>query len=227
MLVRPYDDGDRDAVYDICLRTGDEGGDASGQVTAELMGDVWAGPYLALEPGTAFVAVDGTEVVGYVIGTPDTRAFEAACEVQWWPRLRRRYVATDPAGPDPRGWTLDERLRRLVHQPLRSPDEVVTGHPAHLHLDLLPVAQGRGLGHALLRRVLGALAEHGVPGVHVGVSPTNVRGLRFWSRGGFVPIRQEPGVDWLGRPVGDRGGDVSRRAARPDPPGPAWGRPRG
>jgi len=202
MLVRTYDDRDRDAVYGICLRTGDDGGDASGQVTAELMGDVWAGAYLALEPGTAFVATEGTEVVGYVIGTPDTRAFEAAREAQWWPRLRQRYVAPDPTGTDPRGWTLDERLRHLVHFPLRSPDDVVTGHPAHLHLDVTPVAQGRGIGRALLHRVLGALAAQGAPGVHVGVSPANVRALRFWARGGFVPIRQNPGVYWLGRPVG-------------------------
>ena len=210
MLVRTYDLNDRDAVYDVCLRTGDEGGDASGQVTAELMGDVWAGPYLALEPGTAFVAAEGTSVLGYVLGTPDTRAFEAACEAGWWPRLRQRYVAPDAIETDPRDWPLDARLRSLVHRPLRSPDDVVAGHPAHLHLNLVPAAQGRGLGPALLARALGALATQGVPGVHVGVSPTNVRALRFWSRGGFVPIRQDPGVDWLGRPVEDRRGPLGR-----------------
>ena len=203
MRIRPYDSRDRDAVYDICLRTGDNGGDASGQTSAELMGDVWAGAYLALEPATCFVADAGEAVVGYVIGTPDTRAFEAACEAEWWPPLRQRYVAPRPTGSDPRGWPLDERLRHLVHQPPCSPDDVVAGHPAHLHLDLLPVAQGQGLGKALLAEGLGALAAQGAPGVHVGVGPANARALRFWSRGGFVPIRQDPGVDWLGRPVPD------------------------
>ena len=223
MLVRTYDPSDRAAVYDICLRTGDDGGDATGQVSAELMGDVWAGPYLAIEPATCFVAAEGGAVVGYVIGTPDTRRFEAACEAGWWPRLRRRYVAPQPDETDPRGWTLDERLRHLVHRPLHSPDDVVAGHPAHLHLNLLPVAEGRGVGRALLTEALGALAAQGAPGVHVGVSPTNARGLRFWSRSGFVPVRQDPGVDWLGRPVPD----VSRRAARRVPRGPGRARPPG
>jgi ribosomal protein S18 acetylase RimI-like enzyme len=203
MRTRPYAPGDRDAVYDICLRTGDNGGDATGQASAELMGDVWAGAYLALEPATCFVAVEGDAVVGYVIGTPDTRAFEAACERRWWPPLRQRYVAPRPTDSDPRGWPLDERLRYLVHRPLRSPDDVVAGHPAHLHLDLLPVAQGRGLGKALLAEALGSLAAQGAPGVHVGVSPANTRAFRFWTRAGFVPIRQDPGVDLLGRPVLD------------------------
>lgn len=202
MRIRTYQPPDREAVYDICLRTGDNGGDASGQVSAGLMGDVWAGHYLALEPATCLVAFDGGAVVGYVIGTPDTRAFEARCEAEWWPRLRQRYAAPHPAGADPRGWTLDERLRHLVHRPLRSPDEVVSGHPAHLHLNLLPVAEGRGVGRALLTDALAALVAQGAPGVHVGVSPANLRALRFWSRGGFVPVRQDPGVDWLGRPVG-------------------------
>ena len=210
MRIRTYDESDRDAVYDICLRTGDNGGDASGRATAELMGDVWAGPYLTLEPATCLVAVEGSAVMGYVIGTPDTRAFEARCEGEWWPRLRQRYVAPPLAESDPRGWTLDQRLRHLVHQPLRPPDDVVVGHPAHLHLNLLPVAGGRGVGRALLTGALGALAAQGAPGVHVGVSPTNTRALRFWSRCGFVPVRPDPGVDWLGRPVLDRSGDVPR-----------------
>jgi GNAT superfamily N-acetyltransferase len=210
MLVRAYDHSDRDAVYDVCVHTGDDGGDASGQVSAELMGDVWAGPYLALEPATCLVAVEGEALVGYVLGTPDTRAFEARCEGQWWPRLRQRYVAPDPAGTDPPGWTLDERLRHLVHRPPRSPDDVVVGHPAQLHLNLLSVAQGRGVGAVLLAEALRALAAHGTPGVHVGVSPTNARALRFWTRGGFLPLRQESAVDWLGRPVIDGSGDDVR-----------------
>ena len=220
MHLRPYDPGDRDAVYDICLRTGDEGGDASGQATAELMGDVWAGPYIALEPATCVVAVDGDSVVGYVLGTPDTRAFEARCEEEWWPPLRQRYVAPRRADSQLGGWTLDERLRHLVHRPPSPPDDVVAGHPAHLHLDLVPAGQGRGLGQALLAEALAALAAQGAPGVHVGVGPANLRALRFWNRGGFLPLRQDPGVDWLGRPV-------SLRAARPAPRAPAPGRPRG
>ena len=77
--IRQFRRQDTEEVYRICLLTGDDGLDASGQVDAELMGDVWAGPYLALEPVTASVAVDDGGVAGYVIGTRDTRTFEAAC----------------------------------------------------------------------------------------------------------------------------------------------------
>ena len=172
------------------------------------MGDVWAGPYLALEPATCWVAVEGGAVVGYVIGTPDTRRYEAACEAGWWPRLRQRYVAPQLDVTDPRGWTLDQRLRHLVHHPPCSPDDVVAGHPAHLHLNLLPVAQGRGIGKALLTEALGGLAAQGAPGVHVGVSPTNRAGPPVldprWLRAGPAG----PGCRLAGPP-----GRLSRPAA--------------
>ena len=77
--IRPFRPGDADAVYDVCLRTGERGGDATGLVDRDLIGDVWAGPYLAYAPELAFVAEDPAgRVVGYVLGVRDTRGFEAA-----------------------------------------------------------------------------------------------------------------------------------------------------
>ena len=48
-------------------------------------------------------------------------------------------------------------------------------YPSHLHIDLLPRAQGRGNGRALMETFLAALTERGSPGVHLGTSPQNVR----------------------------------------------------
>jgi hypothetical protein len=39
-------------------------------------------------------------------------------------------------------------------------------YPAHLHVNLLPEARGRGVGHALLVRYRDALIARGAPGVH-------------------------------------------------------------
>jgi len=195
------DGGDRAAVYDVCLRTGDDGTDAGPALRESdrhLMGDVWAGPYLDIEPGTALVADDEHGVMGYVVGTGDSRRFEAACEREWWPRLR----ATNPAPEGvPHAWSLADRLRHLVHHPVLSPDDVVSTFAAHLHLNVLPRAQGRGVGPLLLAAALDLLRGDGVPGVHVGVGPGNVRANAFWERGGFREVRVDQEVRWLGRPV--------------------------
>ena len=71
--IRPYRDTDLGAVYDVCVRTADAGRDARGKYHSDdLMPDLFAGPYLFLEPDFAYVLDDGQRAVGYVVGTPDT-----------------------------------------------------------------------------------------------------------------------------------------------------------
>ena len=56
--IRRYAGTDHDAVYDICVRTAAAGGDARGQYGSDdLMPDLFAGPYVFLEPESAFVLV--------------------------------------------------------------------------------------------------------------------------------------------------------------------------
>ena len=51
------------AVYDVCVRTADAGGDARGMYSSDdLMPDLFAGPYVFLEPEFAFVLDDGEPV---------------------------------------------------------------------------------------------------------------------------------------------------------------------
>jgi ribosomal protein S18 acetylase RimI-like enzyme len=185
MRIRPYQPPDAPTLYDICLRTGDPtGGDSTGRYAdPRLLGEVYVGPYLALAPELAFVldASDGTPA-GYVLGALDTLAFAARCEVSWWPALRRRY-------PDPTALPAPDReIATLIHEPPLPPPAVTDPYPSHLHIDLLPVAQGHGHGRALLEHLLAALAAAGSPGVHLGVSPENRNANAFYRRLGFTEV---------------------------------------
>ena len=105
-------------MYDICVRTGNAGDDARPLYrNHQLLGEIWAGPYLELQPDLAFVAEDDAVVFGYVLGAADTRAFEAACEQKWWPPLRARY-------PDP---PADAELDR--RRSIDAPHPSSTAHP--------------------------------------------------------------------------------------------------
>jgi len=184
--IRPAEPGDLDDLYDICLRTGDAGQDASGSLTDHrLLGHLFVAPYAVLEPELAFVAVDAEGVAGYVVGTADSRAFEAKLEADWYPALRERY-------PDGSGEGFDAMLVALFHHPMRADDAVVAGHPAHLHIDLLPRLQGTGIGPRLMATMHDACRARGAAGMHLGVSQRNTRALGFYRHLGYVTLHEDP-----------------------------------
>src|SRR5690606_1414011 len=153
--IRGYRPADAPALYHICLRTGDRGGDATGlYADPYLLGHVYVGPYLALAPRFAFV-LDAGGPVGYALGVPDTAELARACERSWWPPLRRRYP--DPARVPGHRRTPDQQVAMLIHRPPVPDPAVLALYPAHLHIDLLPVAQGQGYGRALMERLLAEL----------------------------------------------------------------------
>jgi ribosomal protein S18 acetylase RimI-like enzyme len=197
--IRKFQQGDEQAMYDICLLTGDSGVDASGLYRdPALLGEVYVGPYVRFEPSHALVAVDADGVAGYVLGAPDTDAFERLCEESWWPPLRDRYpLDSFPAD------TPDERIVRLIHNPpLASPD-VVERYPAHLHIDLLPRIQSQGDGRRLITALLDGLAAAGAAGVHLGVSTANQRAIGFYRRMGFTEVQTYTQSFIMARSLGD------------------------
>jgi ribosomal protein S18 acetylase RimI-like enzyme len=193
--IRQFRAGDDAELYEVCLRTGDSGKDASAHHTdPTLLGHVYVGAYLALAPRLAFVCVDDAGVAGYVVGAADTRTFERACQQDWWPGLRRRYPR-DSFPPQ----TPDGRLVRLVHEPPEADVDVVERYPAHLHINLLPRLQGQGMGRRLLETLFGALRDMGAPAVHLGVAAVNERAIGFYHRMGFTEVRRHPGSLILAR----------------------------
>jgi ribosomal protein S18 acetylase RimI-like enzyme len=187
--IRAYRPADEPMLYEVCLRTGDAGRDATGLHTdPRLPGLVFVGPYLAFEPALASVLDrgDGTPI-GYVLGALSTGAFEARCEREWWPPLRERYP--EPAGPE---LTRDEQLIQWIHHPPLAPATLTSRYPSHLHIDLLPEGQGRGWGRRLMERLLAALAKAGSIGVHLGVARANQNAIGFYRRLGFVEIDRSP-----------------------------------
>jgi GNAT superfamily N-acetyltransferase len=194
--IRPFEPPDLDRLYLICLRTGDAGADATELVIdPQLFGEVYAAPYGVLEPEHALVLDDGHgTAIGYALGALDTGAFEARCEEEWWPALRVRH----PKGSG--GNDLDELLIAMVHERHRSGERFVGAFPSHLHIDLLPEAQGRGWGRRLMVALQDLLRDDGSPGVHLGVSARNQRALGFYRHLGY----EELDADGLGYVLGLR-----------------------
>lgn len=187
--LRPYQPRDLLALYDVCLRTGLSGEDAHHLYRNPLLlGHYYAAPYATLHPECAFVLDDGQRVQGYVIGVPDSRRFEAEAEASWFPLLRGLYPLPGEADQSP-----DARMIRRLHLGYPAPEAPwAPEYPAHLHIDLLPAAQGGGWGRRLLEALLITLRAREVPGVHLGVGESNVRAQGFYERLGFRLLERKP-----------------------------------
>ncbi len=185
--LRPYHPSDLPALYRICLLTGDSGKDASALYRdPELLGHVYAAPYAHYEPELAFTLTQHGAPVGYVLGARDTAAFEARCEREWLPTLRARYAVPAPDDHSP-----DAGIIREIHR-AHEPEANDPHYPAHLHIDLLPQAQGQGHGRRMIETLLARLRALGVPGVHLGVSARNSGAIAFYERVGFTRLKDWP-----------------------------------
>ncbi len=193
--IRNHHPSDLPVLYRICLETGAHGNDATGLIDAEVLGHVYLGPYCVLQPECAFTLTHENKPVGYIVGTDDTASFEARCDEEWWPNLRERY----PLAQQATNW--DDSVIAEMHR--REPvADYCEGYPGHLHIDCLPVAQGKGQGKALMDHFLAALAAAHVRGVHLGVSKKNERAVRFYQAYGFEKIADESGAHIMGIRLG-------------------------
>jgi ribosomal protein S18 acetylase RimI-like enzyme len=191
--IRPMRREDRDAVYAICLKTGDAGQDATALYRdADLLGHLYAGAYAALEPESGFILEDEEGAGGYILGAFDTYAFEKRLEEEWWPDLRARYPDPD-ALPEP-----DRHLAQAIHKPWRTPRRITEPYPSHLHIDLLPRFQGKGWGKRMMDHWLAAMRGQGSPGAHLGVGMRNERAVKFYLRYGFTEFQRWNDVLMLG-----------------------------
>lgn len=183
--IRAFHASDVPSLYRICHATGMNGRDASPFILdAELIGHTYLGPYVALEPDHCFVAVQGNDVVGYIVGTADSAAFHHKCEEQWFPILRSRYplLPVDDLSPTA------NFIRALHHGHSPSVRVDLAQYPASLHIDLLPQVQGKGVGRLLMMNLFAAFRKLDVPGVHLYVGNSNTEAIGFYERIGFECI---------------------------------------
>ncbi|GAA1937639.1 hypothetical protein GCM10009775_32100 [Microbacterium aoyamense] len=192
--IRPFRPGDEPALADICLKTADAGRDATGVFDDDrIWAEVFVLPYVARHPDLAFVVeTDDGRVAGYIVGTPDTQAFEDWFHDEWWPSRNGAWPLPEVERSRQDGTLIYAYGRRGGAEPYG--DE----YPAHLHIDLLPELQGEGWGRRLIESLVAALRERGVTGLHLAAASENEGALAFYPRVGFTPLESHPGVQAFG-----------------------------
>lgn len=188
MVVRPYERADRSRVRHICVETGYLGAPVGWLWRdATSFADMFSGYYTDVEPASAFVVeLDGV-VSGYLLGALDARRAWNPAVVAGRHILRRGIaVRAGTAGVVLRtilDGVADVVTRRVDPGMLAATDPEF---PAHLHIDLLPAARGRGAGRRLMDAWFARLRQAGVPGCHLDTFAENTSGIAFFESVGFV-----------------------------------------
>ncbi len=190
-MIRPYEPEDLARMREICLLTGAAGGDATGRWSNDdLLPDLFVEPYVTFAPGWAWVVevhdpdsgVDGARVEGYLVAVSDTTAF-----ISWWSDIWTPWFAVGYPRPELPFSEEDELVMR-GHHPSVMEIEELDDYPAHLHIDLMPAAQGKGWGKKMIGRLRSELADVGVPGLFAALDAENVTARGFYERIGFTVL---------------------------------------
>lgn len=189
LIIRNAQSSDEAAILNICVRTADRGQDGSHLYSdPRLPGLVWALPYIRFCPDNAFVLTKDGIVMGYCVAVPDTIAYEDWLKAQWWPSLQETFRDFEAQTTD------DLDVLSYIRSASRTPSQVTSLYPAHIHINLLPDVQNGGHGSALLRHQLNSLEASGVQGIHLGVNQHNEKVVAFYERFGFVEIDRTPSI---------------------------------
>jgi len=190
LTIRPAQLSDTSALSTICAATANAGqAPTPALLEPELPGLLYALPYLHGPACFALVAEDDQGVCGYAVGTADSQAY-----YNW---LNHSWLATHNRAPGIESATeLDLRFAAGLQRAHAAPSWH-KDFPAHLHLNLLPRAQGQGAGRALMSQLISQLAQAGASGVHWGADPANLGALGFYRKLGYKVYASEPGCIWF------------------------------
>ncbi|MDR2094481.1 MAG: GNAT family N-acetyltransferase [Treponema sp.] len=197
--IRPPAVQDIPYLYEICLKTGKAGEDASALFKDPYMlGQYYAAPYAFYPDSICFIAAEDGIPQGYIVCAPDTEDYGKWLEKSWLPLLRERYPQPYPA--EKIASETESRMALVFHKqhPVPQPAWYAL-YPAHLHIDLLKTIQGKGWGRRLMESLWSALSERKVPGLHLGVNRTNTGALAFYKKMGFSSLAEDEGGFTLGK----------------------------
>lgn len=195
MLIRQACLQDLPYIYDICLRTGNAGKDATDSFNDKFMlGSYYAAPYVVNSPDDCFVVVENGLVCGYILSTKNTNNFYAWMNENWLPEIKENYKF----GFDSKTSREESMLNTIIKGCDLEKSSWIEDYPAHLHIDILDCMQGKGVGKQLMNTLIEHLKSEKVPGLHLGVDINNENAIAFYKKMGFSVLEEKEWGYFLG-----------------------------
>ncbi|MBB6480409.1 GNAT family N-acetyltransferase [Spirochaeta isovalerica] len=191
--IRPYELTDLPYLYEICWKTALNGNSVEGVIDDKYkVGHYFAAPYVYFDRDCCFVVTRDNIPAGYIVGTADTVGYTKWLNSEWLPKVRRLYDIPSESS---------EPFQQFINDCIKNDtlvDKSLSEYPGHLHIDLLPELQGKGLGRKLMEMFFNSCRRKGTEGVHLGVSKQNPGAVAFYRKMGMFVISESEGAYMMG-----------------------------
>ena len=192
ILIRKCNISDEKDIMEICYKTGYLGEDLTGRGLFNdklLFSYFFCLYYSRYESENCFVAVDTKEdkAVGYILGTCDTlKQRKRFLHKMGW-RIFLRIIQVTI-------WNYPETVKSIFHLAKNvgvesGSRQIYKEYPAHLHINILPEYQRRGIGKKLIDAFENNI-KHYASGIHLITSSRNVKAIPFYHKKGYTVVAQ-------------------------------------
>lgn len=173
MIIRPYEERDRENVRFVCLNS--EGACTMDEKKQNFILTTYCDYFIEKEGENCFVACDENDrAIGYVLCAENYDKYKKVFFREYLPRIERKELGSRVSAG------LSAFLQKIHKKK----------YPAHLHIDILPEYQRMGLGHKLMDALCEHLRKKGVKGVSLTVSYSNKKGRSFYEKYGFTLLEE-------------------------------------
>ncbi|MBE1489360.1 GNAT family N-acetyltransferase [Plantactinospora soyae] len=183
--IRSFAETDRTELRGLFRRAGAGSPSSSLWGHEESEAAMYLEPYMGQEPDSFFVAVVRGDVVGYLAGCLDSSTFPSERERMERAIAKYRLILRPrPAAFLARGM-VDLASAAIRRVPTAGAFDDARW-PAHLHINVAPLARGTGAADGLMSRWFDRLVKTGSPGCYLQTVAENTRAVRFFERVGFA-----------------------------------------
>lgn len=200
IIIRHCKSSDEKGILEVCYRTGYMGEDLTHRNIfndVKLFGYLFCLYYIRYEKENCFVAVDKSrddKVVGYIIGTINSKREEKLFKEKMVCKIAVRLVLFT-------SWKYPESFRQVLFfikslNLNKEPKNLYKEYPAHLHINILPEYQHKGIGRILMDKFESNARKNNIKGIHLRTSSKNIKALPFYDRNGYSILYEESCEVW-------------------------------
>ena len=182
--IRKYRAGDKENVIKVLYETSSLPVETEEQ--RSFLRLMYNDYYTQQEADNCFVVADGEDnAVGYIICAEDFRRYEKIFKEKYLPEIKA-------LGKNYLGMAKGEML---VHKFYRN------SYPAHLHIDILPLCQGKGAGTQLVNALTDHLKDKGIEGLMLSCGMNNKKAVKFYKKNNFKVLMNFFGSCLMGKEI--------------------------